>query len=285
MKISFSTLACPDWTLTQAVELAVRNRYDGLELRFLEGEDSLWTLPAFQGSELQRSRRLIVDSGLATACLDTSCRFDSRDILERKKWIDEGIRMAELAAQLGAPAIRVFGDRIQLGANREETVTWICDSLNSLAEKLRGSGIEVWIETHGDFAAAADGEAILSACPGVQIIWDPVCAIIERDERPLQNGLALRRWIRHVHIKDLRNENGSWTPVLTGDGTMALSEIRTVLETTRYRGFLSFEWEKRWHPSIEAAEIAVPHFANWFRSQWSVLGTSHNLDAVQGGKR
>ena len=268
----------------QAVELAVRNGYDGLELRFLEGEDSLWKLPAFQGSGLHRSCRRIADSGLAIACVDTSCRFDSPDTLERKKWIAEGQRMAELAAQLGAPAIRVFGDRIQPGANREETVAWISDSLNLLVEKLRGSEIEVWLETHGDFASAADVGAVLSRCPKVQIIWDPVCAIVERGERPLENGLALQRSIRHAHIKDLSNEDGSWIPVLTGEGTMPLDEIRSVLESIQFSGFLSFEWERKWHPSIEAAEIAVPHFANWFRSQWSVLGPSQNLDAVQGGK-
>jgi sugar phosphate isomerase/epimerase len=179
----------------------------------------------------------------------------------------------------------VFGDRIQPGANREQTVTLISDSLNMLVENLRGSELEVWLETHGDFASAADVEAVLSACPVVQIIWDPACAIIERGERPLESGLALQRWIRHAHIKDLSNENGSWTPVLTGDGTIPLSEIRTVFETIGYTGYLSFEWEKKWHPSIEAAEIAVPHFANWFRSQGSFLGPAHNLDVVQGGKR
>ena len=46
----FSTLACPTWTLSQVIEIAVSSGYDGVELRFLEGEDSLWKLPAFQGS-------------------------------------------------------------------------------------------------------------------------------------------------------------------------------------------------------------------------------------------
>jgi len=285
MKISLSTLACPNWTLPQAVELAGRSGYDGLELRFLEGEDFLWKLPAFQGRELHYTRRLISESGLAIVCLDTSCRFDSPDPLEREKWLSEGERMSELAAKLGAPAIRVFGDRIQTGADREATVTWISDSLNLLVERSRDSSVEVWLETHGDFASAADVQAVLSDCPEVQIIWDPACAIVERSERPLESGRALQRWIRHVHIKDLRNENGSWTPVLTGEGTLPLSEIRTVLETIGYSGFLSFEWEKKWHPSIEVAEIAVPHFANWFRSHWSALGPAHSLDTVQGGTR
>src|SRR5215469_11259210 len=125
MKISFSTLGCPDWSLPQAIDLAMRDGYDGLELRFLEGEDSFWKLPAFQGTGLKHTRRLISESGLAITCLDTACRFDSPDSLERKKWLAEGERMAELAARLGAPAIRVFGDRIQPGANRESTSIWV----------------------------------------------------------------------------------------------------------------------------------------------------------------
>lgn len=285
MKISFSTLACPDWTLQQAVELAARSGYDGLELRFLEGEDSLWKLPAFQGSGLQQSRRLMSESGLAIACLDTSCRFDSLDAPERRKWIDEGKRMAELAAQLGAPAIRVFGDRIQPRASREETIKWISDSLNLLVKSIRASAVEVWLETHGDFASSADVQPILADCPEVQIIWDPACAIIERGERPLASGRALQRWIRHVHIKDLRNQSGSWIPVLTGEGNLPLNEMGTVLEGMRYAGFLSFEWEKKWHPSIQDAEIAVPHFANWFRSQWSALGQADSLNALQEGTK
>ena len=48
MKICFSTLACPAWTLDQVVNIAASSGYDGIELRFLEGEDSLWKLPVFK---------------------------------------------------------------------------------------------------------------------------------------------------------------------------------------------------------------------------------------------
>ena len=107
MKMCFSTLACPTWTLDQAVEIAVSSGYDAIELRFLEGEDSLWKFPAFQGAALQTTRRMLADRGLAVACVDTSCRFHSPDLQERKHWLEEGVRMAELAAALGAPGIRV----------------------------------------------------------------------------------------------------------------------------------------------------------------------------------
>src|SRR5580765_621192 len=118
MKISFSTLACPDWTMPQIMEIAANSGYDGIELRFVEGEDSLWKLAAFSATQLAATRRAFTDRGLTVACVDTSCRFHSPDAKERAAAIEEGARMSDLAAELGAPGIRVFGDTIQPGANR-----------------------------------------------------------------------------------------------------------------------------------------------------------------------
>jgi sugar phosphate isomerase/epimerase len=69
--------------------------------------------------------------------IGSSACFHSPDIQERERNLDSALRMAEVAAGLGAPAIRVFGDRIQPGSKRKETVTWIADSLTQLADKLR----------------------------------------------------------------------------------------------------------------------------------------------------
>ncbi|MBV9574650.1 MAG: sugar phosphate isomerase/epimerase, partial [Acidobacteriales bacterium] len=103
MKISFSTLGCPDWKLSEVIQLALSAGYDGIELRFLEGEDSLWKLPDFQGQALSQARRCLADADLRISCLDTSCRFDSPNEVERQNWVAEGERMAELAAELHAP--------------------------------------------------------------------------------------------------------------------------------------------------------------------------------------
>jgi sugar phosphate isomerase/epimerase len=267
MKICFSTLGCPDWTLAEALEIGTRCGYDGIELRFLEGEASLWKLADFS-VRLPETCDRIRQSGLAVACLDTSCRFDAPDASERERWVEEGLRMAELAARLRAPGIRVFGDRLQPGQSREDTRLRLVHSLNVLIEKVRNDGVEVWLETHGDFACAADVQPILADCPALRLVWDPASAFIERGEQPLNNGNALRAAIRHVHIKDLKNKLDGWKPVLMGQGSFPFDEIRRVSESMNYSGFLSFEWEKKWHPEIEPPEVAIPHFANWFHAKW-----------------
>src|SRR5215470_718598 len=145
MKISFSSLACPSWTLDQVVEIAAKSAYEGIELRFLEAEDSLWKLPRFQGAALQEAKRMIADRGLLVTCVGTSCRFHSPDLQERSSWVEERLRMAELAAALGAPGIRVFGDKVQSGETRESTRNWIAEGVRQLAAEMPGE-VEVWLE-------------------------------------------------------------------------------------------------------------------------------------------
>jgi sugar phosphate isomerase/epimerase len=267
MKISFSTLACPDWTMPQIIKTAVDAGYDGIELRFVEGEDSLWKLAAFGGAQMAVTKNALGDHGLVIACVDTSCRFHSPDAKERDRWIEEGGRMADLAAELGAPAIRVFGDTIQPGANQESTRGWIAESVRKLADNTSQKGVEVWLETHGDFCTGGETAAILSesGSPYVGVVWDPVNSFISADEKPIEGALLLGTAVRHVHVKDFQRTWDGFRYVLTGHGDFPLQDLRSALRQLPYDGFLSFEWEKKWHPELADAAIALPHFANWFR--------------------
>jgi len=270
MKVSFSTLACPDWTMPQIIAMAAAELYDGIELRFVQGEDSLWKLPVFSGKELASTKHALADDGLTIPCLDTSCRFHSPDAAERARWIVEGERMADLAAELGTPGLRVFGDTIQPGADRASTQSWIAESIRELAEITAARGVEVWIENHGDFAAAGETAAILAhaASPGVGVVWDPANSVAVHGERSAEGAAILQAAIRHVHIKDLRRQGDEWEYVPTGEGDFPLLELRASLRGLNYDRFISFEWEKKWHPEIAGAEIALPHFARWFRKNF-----------------
>jgi hypothetical protein len=65
MRASFSTLACPEWTMSQIIAIAASTDYEGIELRFVQGEDSLWKLPVFSGNELASTKRALVDRALS----------------------------------------------------------------------------------------------------------------------------------------------------------------------------------------------------------------------------
>ena len=249
------------------LQMAVTSGYEGVELRFLEGEDSLWKLPVFQGRALAGTIRGIADRGLYIACIGTSCRFHFPDPQERRRWVDEGRRMAELARALGSPGIRVFGDKIQPGEDRDSTRRWIADGIRQLAEEIRESRVEIWLETHGDFASSAETMQILriSADSNIGVVWDPANALSDGGEQPAGVARAFNKALRHVHLRDLDCREGKWKPVLTGEGRLPLAEILSELRIVNYEGFTSFEWERKWRPELTAPEIAIPHFAKWFR--------------------
>ena len=268
MKPCFSTLGCPDWTLPRILDIAARHKFGGIELRFVENQDALWKLPVFSSSELAATKRMIKDHGLVIACVDTSCHFHAPDAAERNKVVDEGERMADLAAALSAPGIRIFGDKIQPGATREATRGWISESMWKLAERTRAKHVEVWIETHGDFASAPETNAILKACGchDIGAIWDPANCMIATSEKPATGAPLLGAAIRHVHIKDLKSLTSA-DPALPAEGAFPMRDVIASLAKLQYDRFVSFEWEKKWHPDIPEGSIAIPHFAKWWAEQ------------------
>jgi sugar phosphate isomerase/epimerase len=161
VKLAFSSLGCPDWTLAAILDAAGRMGYDGVELRFIEGDDALWARPELTGSGLAETRARLLDAGLVVACVDTRSFFHDPDPAVRRVAFDEAVRSLELAAALGAPGIRVFGDRVQPGQDFESTRWLIAEALGRLAEHARAVGAEVWIESHGDFARAGDLRAVI----------------------------------------------------------------------------------------------------------------------------
>ena len=269
MRLSFSTLGCPSWSLERVLDVAGREGYDGVELRFLENDDALWARPELSGGGLGETRRRLQDAGLAVSCVDTRSFFHDPDPAARARARDEASRSLELAARLGAPGIRVFGDRVQPGADLATTRGWIAEAMQALAEAAERIGVQVWIESHGDFARAADTLSILQLVPSraTGVVWDPANAF-EAGEAPAEGPRVLGERIRHVHIKDLLRTRASgggtaWTPVLVGEGEFPAADVLALLRHARYQGFVSFEWEKRWHPRIEEPEVALPRFARW----------------------
>jgi len=202
-------------------------------------------------------------------CVDTRSFFHQPDPAARRLAIEEARRTAELAARLGARGIRVFGDRVQPGADLASTRGWIVESLASLRDALRGSGVEVWLETHGDFATAKATRALLeqAGSSGLGAVWDPANAYSEFGEQPEAGAAGLGDFVRHVHLKDARRPPDGkipWPPALPGRGDFPAARVLDGLRAAAGgERWVSFEWEKRWHPDIEEPDVALPHFLRW----------------------
>jgi hypothetical protein len=44
-----------------------------------------------------------------------------------------------------------------------------------------------------------------------------------------------------------------------------LAEMLRLLKGGGYSGWVTLEWEKKWHPDIEGPEVALPAYADYMR--------------------
>jgi len=266
IKLAFSTLGCPQWELPQVARAARAYGYQGVELRSLGGQLDLLSRPEFSAGELARTRDRLAGEGLIVCCVDTSCTFDSADEAERRKQEDVAARHCELAAALGAPLIRVFPDKVPAGATYEETRDRVAESLRRVAERAP-VGVRVGLETHGDFAAgSATAEIVrLADHPEACVIWDAANSF-STGEALEDSARAVASYLAHVHLRDARPMGKEhWTPVLAGRGLVPFGQVVATLHGIGYEGFVSFEFEKYWHPEIEEPEVSLPDFADAMR--------------------
>lgn len=265
MKLAFSTLGCPAWSIVQAADAAQRYGYDGIELRLYGGEVITPALPAAARQEI---RAVLADARLALVALDTSVQVAHSDPARAAAERDTGVAMVELAAELGAPIIRVFGG----GTSHAQAA----ETLAFLAAHGAPLGVQVALETHDAFSAGAQVAAVLTlAGPGPGALWDLLhpCRV---GETPAQTLALLRDRLLLVHIKDgqpLAVGGETWDLTLLGDGAVPTVAILTALHAAGYDGWLSVEWEKRWHPHLADPEIALPQHADRLRAWLAALAT------------
>jgi sugar phosphate isomerase/epimerase len=262
MKLAFSTLGCPHWELERIAQAARDYGYTAIELRAVAGDLDLLKRPELQPGTIEKTRRWLADQDVSVCCVDSSCTFDSRDADERRQQVEIAIHHCEIAAGVGAPLIRIFPDKVQDGATREETRDNIAACLHEVAQRGPG-GVRVGMETHGDFARADASAEIMRLAdhPGVTLIWDIANSVAAGDSIE-EAANAVAPYLAHVHLRDARAIEGQehWLPVLAGRGDVDFSKALAALNRLDYRGYISFEWEKYWRPEIEDPEIAFPDF-------------------------
>ena len=269
LPIAFSTLGCPKWDWLTILDAAARHNFAALELRGLQGTMDLPTRPEFSPARVEQSKRELAARGLRVVCLGSSARMHEMERDKREAQLDEGRRFIDLAQKLGAPYVRVFGDKYVEGVPRAAMIEHVAAGLRLLGDYARPRRVTVLIESHGDFTDSPTLLSILRQAdsPAVALLWDAHHTFAFSHEDPEDTARQLMPWVRHTHLKDSRPPTAP-NPrpqdrryVLTGEGEVPVRRQFAALARHGYRGYYSFEWEKRWHPEIEEPEVAIPHFA------------------------
>lgn len=264
LPLGFSTLGCPTWPWTRILDFAAEHQFASIELRGIQTNMDLTKVPEFAPERIGDARRQLAAHGLSVSCLGASAHMHELDPVKHAAQLDEARRFIDLAHALGAPYVRVFGNEYVAGVPRDEMLAHIAGALRELGGYARAKGVTVIIESHGDFI---DSPALLEILqradsPNVALLWDAHHTFVSGKEQPEDTVRQLGRYIRHTHLKDSAPAGNDRRYVLTGTGEVPVKRQIAALAKIGYRGLYSFEWEKRWHPTIEEPEVAITHYAN-----------------------
>ncbi len=271
MKYAFSTLACPAWSIERVAEEATRLGYDGVELRLLDGEV---IDPVTDRATVERAVGLCRARGVEVCALDTSCRFNYADPVERDRQVAELGAWIRLAQHLQVSLLRVFGGPDQgdggCTPDDDEANKGVAQSLRQVAPDAERAGVTVVLETHDAFSSAHRVADVLRrvGSGSVAALWDSHHPYrVGETARDVVDALDGR--IAHVHVKDVRRldaDGARWELVLLGEGEVPVREQLAVLKRCGYEGWVSVEWEKKWHPEIVGPEVALPQHIAWLKS-------------------
>ncbi|MCL2363743.1 MAG: sugar phosphate isomerase/epimerase [Defluviitaleaceae bacterium] len=254
MKLCFSTLGCPDWDITQVAQNAAAYGFDGVELRI---RDDRHVDPALTKNERAHIKDMFAARGVDIPIISGYTTFYGSDPTRLKENEDKLIINAELAADLGVKYVRTFIG--ELGAFTEVGAQY----LHAAGNRAAALGVTVLVEIHDVINSGKKAAELIDMVnsPGVAILWD-IHHSLRDGESPQDTWRHVGAHIRHVHIKDA---DAAHNLCLMGEGVLPVPAIIKLLAEKNFDGFLSFEWEKMWVPSLPNPEIALPHYLAYMR--------------------
>lgn len=247
MKISFSTIVCHDYTLTQIANAARQHGYDGVELYGLEGERL--TVERLEG-RVDEVRQTM--AGIELAAIHSWTALDYRESEERRRRVATIARMLELASSLEIPRVKIFGDELPADLSRDDAFDSMADAVRPLARRARELGVMLMIESHDGLPRAVDVLGVLSRVddPALGALWD-IFHPHRRGEDVQEAFDLFGDRVVHVHAKDnarhpgqFQNRFKGWQAVPPGEGEVPLREAFALLSRRGYDGFISVDAER-----------------------------------------
>ncbi len=246
MNYAFMSFSCPQLSLDEMLSLAQKLGYDGIEPRAASHHGHGVELEAGQ-AERADIKAQAEARGIALCCLATSCRY--ADPATLKTQIEDTHRYIDLAADIGAPRLRVFGGQIAAGLSREAAIDQVSQALSSVADHAAEREVIVCLETHDDWCDPAHVAAVMRRAnhPAIAVNWDVMHPVRKAGATMEGAFRTLQPWIRHVHIHDGTAEADKLALLPIGQGAYDHRRVLELLQAEGYEGYLSGEWIN-WEP-------------------------------------
>jgi len=266
IRLAFSTVACPNWTLEHAVNTAAELGFVGLELRsFGQGGTEFACDPALTSAA--KVRRMFIEAGIEPAMIASGVRFDApvfppvlcHVLPSSEASIREGRHMVQVASDVGAPFLRVFAFDIHGREGRRNAIRRITERLFKVCDYARGRDVMILIENGGAFPKAEDLVEIMNKVPSPLLgaCYDALTAV-EAKEDPAAGCAMLGSRLRALRLRDSRDG----APCRLGKGILPGREVLKALRASDEEWgtdpWLTYSWDRAWISELSPAEEVLP---------------------------
>ena len=272
MNLSFSSLGCPDWNLADICARGHDYGFTGVDFRGYLHDLDITLLPEFT-TGITSTRRHLLDAGLVVSGISSSITICVPEKLAID--LEEARRTIEVAKTLECTNVRIYGGGDLSTYSRNELIKIGCENFDKIMQLDGANSLQWLFETHDNWIKAQDCRLILKNItnPAFGALWDMGHTYRVCSDDPQTTIRALQGRIGYTHIKDAIYDPShpqampdGWRYVFPGTGSLPLLDSLQLLHATGYSGWLVFEHEKRWHPTLPEPELIFPAFISWMNS-------------------
>ncbi len=264
MKISFSTIACPDYSWVDIYSMAKDLGFDGIEIRGMGDDFAAYKAMPFTEANRPKTMAKLKALNIEIPCLSSGCCLKFKE--KEAETIAELTEYCKLAQQINAPYIRVLAD-LEAAPNGEVDDSYVAEQLKKLAPIAAQYDVTLLVETNGVYSDTHRLRALLDSVNSHKIaaLWDMHHPYRFAGESPEQTVANLGELIKYVHIKDSVMENGKVVYKMMGEGDLPIQKMIEALQSIQYTGYVSLEWVKLWMPNLLDAGVVFPQYAEFMR--------------------
>ena len=288
-------MGTPEYTVCEALELFGKIGLDGAEI--VVQDDYRSGLPTDCSREvLEQVKQKAQEAGVRIIALTPyNSRFNSLDEAVRRRELKEIRRVIGYAQYLGAEYIRIYAGNYAGNETDPDGKKWaqLIRSMKELGDDAQKAGVTLVMENHFNTMTVSARQTMDAALqvnhPAVGILYDQANLTFTLQE-DYEEALAIQAdRVRYVHVKDLEFKEGDigfssdevshpkeedrnvYTRIV-GDGSVKWRQILQLLHDRGYAGWLSLEYERRWHPDdIPDAAIGMKRSAEYLRECFKTL--------------
>ncbi|HEX8992417.1 MAG TPA: sugar phosphate isomerase/epimerase family protein [Anaerolineales bacterium] len=258
----------------------------GVELGLDAIDLSILFVPDRSPQTVTRLRDRIESAGIGIAMVTSYPDFTHPDACQRAKELELEIDVVETAHRLGAKMVRVTAGQAHPGLGKDDGICWAVEGLSGLAERVRGSGVQLVYENHAkpgawqyaDFSQPPDifleiARQTASAPLGINFDTGNAAAFAAD---PLLLLQAVIGRVISLHASD-SSTHGALNHCLLGTGITPFAQLFSYLKQQGWDGWICME---------EASNLGrngVEKAAAFVRSTWSASGARRSFPAHQVG--